>query len=247
MKKLLLGILFTGFILGCGRSDPGGDDKNTENIPELKQVAVYSTAVSEPSGLAYNSKTNSLYTVSDGNSTIYEIDFTGKVLNSFAIASADLEGITFSDNCDTFYVAEETNQKITKYLMNGTKLSSFSVTVATNIKNALEGVTMGANNHLFVLNEKTPGTLLEFLSDKEIYRKTLDYTIDCSDIFYDKNDSSIWMVSDESKLVVKMSNTGALLAKYSIPFYKGEGIAIVGNKIYIVDDSNGKFYIFEKP
>jgi uncharacterized protein YjiK len=247
MNKVFFGILLLGTLFGCGRSDPNGDSKETTVVPELKQIAVYQTAVPEPSGLVYNSKTNTLFTVSDGNGTVYEIDFSGNILRSFVIQSSDMEGIALSANCDTMYIAEETNQNISKYLINGTKLSSFPVNVATNPSHGPEGVTMGANNHIYVINEKTPCMLLEYLGSKEVYRKTIDYTIDCSDIFYDNTDSSIWLVSDESRQVIKMTSSGSLLKTYSVSFPKGEGIAIVQNKIYIINDSDNKLYVFEKP
>ena len=246
MEKLLIIFSFIIFLFGCERGNPNDGDKSS-TVPELKQIAVYNTAVPEPSGLAWNTKKNTLFTVSDANSTVYEIDFTGKILNSFIIPSSDLEGIAFTSNCDTFYVTEETNQKITKYLLNGTKLSSFSVNVATNPKNALEGVTVDENNHVFVLNEKSPCMLLEFVNGKEIYRKEMNYSSDCSDIFYEYSTRAIWMVSDESKSVMKLSRSGELLARYSIPFVKGEGIVVINDKIYIFNDSDNKLYVFEKP
>lgn len=247
MKRFFLVIFIISLLSGCKRNDPNGDDSSNDIIPSLKLVAEYATAVSEPSGLTYNSRNNTLMTVSDGNSTVYEIDFMGKILHSTLIQSSDLEGITLSANCDTMYVVEETNQKVAKYLINGTKLSSFSVNVALNPKNALEGITLDENNNIFVLNEKSPRMLLEFSGNTEIFRKELDYSTDCSDIFYEMSTKAIWMVSDESRSVMKLSRGGELLARYSIPFVKGEGIAIVQDKIYIVNDSDNKLYVFEKP
>jgi uncharacterized protein YjiK len=247
MKKFIPGIIMICLLLGCKRNEPTETSTNTSDIPSLSLIAEYSTSVPEPSGLTYYSKDNSLLTVSDANSTVYELDFYGNVLKEMSIASSDLEGIALSANCDTFYVVEETNRLVSKYLMNGKKLSSFSVDVATVASHSLEGITVDNNNHLFVLNEKSPGMLLEFIGSIEVFRKEISYTIDCSDIFYDKDLDCLWMVSDESRSVLKLSKTGDLLAQYSIPFLKGEGITIVQDKIYIVSDSDGKLYVFQKP
>ena len=247
MKHFLLCVFLLILSFACKRNDPNGDNHSREEVVALKQLAVYSTAVPEPSGLAYNSKKSCLLTVSDGNSTVYEIDFTGKILNSMLIQSSDLEGIALTFNCDTFFVVEETNQKVAKYLYNGTKIASFSVNVATNPKNALEGITIDENGHVFVLNEKAPCLLMEFVGQTETYRKEMNYSSDCSDIFYEPSTRAIWMVSDESKTVMKLSRSGELLERYSIPFVKGEGIVVVDNKIYIVNDSDSKLYVFEKP
>lgn len=234
------------FFLGCQKDPSDGNVINTDSTA-LKLLFEYSTNISEPSGLTYNSKTNTLFAVSDGNSTVYELDFSGAVKRSFTINSDDLEGIAFSSNCDTLYVVDEQNQMVAKYLSNGTKLSSFPVNVATSPNNSLEGITVDNANHLFVINEKSPCMLLEFVNQKELTRKELSYTLDCSDIFYDKSLDCLWLISDESKKVVKLSKSGQLLAQYSLPFEKGEGIAIVNDKIYIINDSNNKLYIFQKP
>jgi uncharacterized protein YjiK len=232
--------------LGCSRSDPEGATVTSKATPLVK-VAEYATAVPEPSGLVYNSKTNTLMTVSDQNSTVYELDFTGTVVKSMVIPSTDMEGIALSSNCDTMYIAEETSELISKYLMTGAKLMSFPSAVATVVKHGPEGVTVDQNNHVFVINEKLPTMLLEYNQGREVSRKDINYTTDLSDIFYDAATDCFWIVSDESEEVIKISRTGALLGKWSVPFAKGEGLTIVQNKIYIINDSDGKLYVFDKP
>jgi uncharacterized protein YjiK len=210
-------------------------------------VAVYALEVPEPSGLAYNSRNNSLMTVSDQNSTVYEIDFTGRILKSMVVPSPDMEGIALTTNCDTLYIAEETSRLVAIYSINGTKLSSFSADVATVAKHGPEGVTVDKNGHVFVLNEKLPMMILEYVKGKEVWRKEINYTIDCSDIFYEFSTDCFWIVSDESQRVIKLARNGDLLGSWSIPFTKGEGLAIVQNKIYIVNDAENKMYVFDKP
>lgn len=245
MNKLLIIILL--FIsLSCQRNQPGTGITNPA-AQNLKQLASYPMNVPEPSGLFYNSKTNSLFTVSDGNGTVYEINFNGSVLRSFMIPSSDLEGITFSANNDTMYVVEETNRLVSKYLADGRKLSSFSVNVATAPNNALEGITIDNNNHIIIINEKNPRMILEFIGQKELFRKEIDYASDLSDIFYERNTNSFWIVSDESQKVIWLSRDFNLIGQWSIPFTKGEGITIHNNKIYIVNDATNTLYEFEKP
>jgi uncharacterized protein YjiK len=246
MNKRIV-ILIAGFLSwSCTRQEPDAG-LVIPAVPALVQVAVHNLDVPEPSGLAYNSKDNALMTVSDGNSTVYELDFTGRVLKSYVVASSDMEGIALSANCDTMYIAEETNQLITKYLINGTKLSSFPVNVATVVKHGPEGVTVDKNNHVFALNEKFPMMIVEYNQGKEVWRKEINYTIDCSDIFYETSTDCFWIVSDESMRVIKVSRNGDLLGSWSVPFTKGEGLAIVQNKIYIVNDAENKMYVFDKP
>jgi len=245
MNKLIIIILL--FIsLSCQRNQPSTSITDP-TIQILKQIASYPINVPEPSGLFYNSKTNSLFTVSDGNGTVYEINFNGSVLRSLMIPSSDLEGITYSANNDTMYVVEETNRLVSKYLADGRKLSSFSVNVATAHNNALEGITVDNSNHLFIINEKSPRMILEYAGQKEISRKEIDYVSDLSDIFYERNTNSFWIVSDESQKVIWLSRDFNLIGQWSIPFTKGEGITIHNNIIYIVNDATNTLYEFERP
>jgi uncharacterized protein YjiK len=146
------------------------------------------------------------------------------------------------------YVAEETKQLVTKYLSDGTKLSSFPVNVATNIKHGPEGVTINKNGKIVVINEKLPCLILEFDgAGNELRRKELNYSIDLSDIFYSSADSCYWIVSDESKLLMKLSEEWILIKAWNIPVNKAEGVVVVNEIIYIVSDSEAKMYVFQKP
>jgi uncharacterized protein YjiK len=246
MKLLMAICFFLVTILGC-QNKPSNKNVSSRGITSLSLIDEFKTEIPEPSGLAYNSKTNTLYTVSDGNSTVYEIDFTGKILNSHKIDNVDLEGIAFSDNCDTMYVVDEAYNYVSQYLMDGKKLYTFSVNVATNPHHSVEGITVDDKNHLIVLNEKKPCLIMEFVNQKRLASKEINNTEDCSGICYDKALSCFWLISDESQKVIKLSNKLETLAEYSISFKKGEGIAVVGDKIFIVNDDNGKLYVFQKP
>ncbi|MFA7421380.1 MAG: SdiA-regulated domain-containing protein [Melioribacteraceae bacterium] len=246
MRFFVTGFLICALMLGCQKPSSNGKAGLTKS-PSLKLLSEFKTEIPEPSGLAYNSKTNTLFTVSDGNSTVYEIDFTGKILSSLKIDNVDLEGIAFSANCDTMYVVDEAYHYVSQYLKDGKKLYTFSVNVATNQQHSIEGITVDDKNHLIVLNEKKPCLIMEFVNQKRVSSRVLNYTEDCSGICYDKALSCFWLISDESQEVIKLSNKFEMLAEYSISFKKGEGIAVVGDKIFIVNDDNGKLYVFQKP
>lgn len=247
--KYFIVFLFLPFILfqvSCGRADPTSND-NT-GTPSLQPLSVYNLNISEPSGMAYNSKNNTLMIVSDGSSDIYETDFTGNILRTIPTTSSDMEGITLSQNCDTIYVVEETNRKVTNYLESEVRLNSFTVDVATVAKHALEGIARNSsNNRLIVLNEKLPCMLLEFDGATEIWRKEIYYTTDISDIFYDAAANNLWIVSDESQKILRLAYNTSLVGEWKIPIQQAEGITIVNDKIYIVSDSERRLYVFQKP
>ncbi len=250
MKKSKILILLLIFVFTyCKRNEPDGNIVTPQDPNALAVVQEISlpTEITEPSGIYYNSSTNSLFIVSDSDPNLFEVNFNGQLLSRLNLDGVDMEGVTFSANNDTIFVVEETAQKVTKFTKNGMRLLSFPVNVATNSKHALEGLTIDNQNHLFVINEKEPTLLNEFVNNTLIYQKNIDYSLDISDICYDYVENCLWVLSDESGSIVKIDKKGNLLKTYKLPFTKGEGITIVGNKFYIVNDSNAKMYVFNKP
>jgi uncharacterized protein YjiK len=185
--------------------------------------------------------------ISDNSPAIFKIDTLGQVLSSIPVTAQDIEGVALSPNADTIYVVEETPSLVSTFLSNSTKLSSFSVMVRTLPNHSLEGITIDNQGHVFVINEKSPMMMLEFSGQTELSRIQLGYTTDISDICYDGDADCFWIVSDESKMVIKITKAGALLGAWSTPVLQGEGIAIIGNRLYIVSDVEAKLYVFVKP
>lgn len=249
--NIVVFLCFGALFVGCKRETPvQGSNIVPSGIETLQPIAQYylGADISEPSGIIYNAKNNSFYVVSDSHKELYEIDFHGTLLRTIVTTSTDLEGISVSRSGDTIYVVEEKNRIVVSYLLNGTKLSSFSANVATIPNNGLEGIAVNKNGFLFVVNEKLPGMLLEYSrSGTEINRVTLSFASDYSDIFYDDSTDCLWLISDESKKIMKVSKNGQLLSQWLIPFSKGEGITIVRDTMYIVNDEDAKLYIFKKP
>lgn len=250
MKKNIIIILILIFtITYCKRNEPDSNIVTPQdpNALVIQQEIVLPNDITEPSGIYYNSSTNSLFIVSDSDPNLFEVNFNGQIISRLNLGGVDMEGVTFSANNDTIYVVEETAQKVTKFTKNGMRLLSFSVNVATNTKHALEGITIDNQNHLFVINEKDPTLLNELINNSLIYQKNIAFSLDISDICYDYTENCLWVLSDESSCILKIDKKGNLLKTYKLPFSKGEGITIVGNKFYIVNDANARMYVFNKP
>lgn len=248
-KFILEALLFFTILLlnGCSRDNPGSI-VSPPDIPQINPIATYTLTISEPSGITFNSKNNSLMVVSDGFPDIYEISFTGVTLKTIIASGSDMEGISLSKNCDTVYVVEEKKKQVTTFDLSGNKLFSLSINVATNDNSALEGITIDTkSNKLYVINEKDPRMILGYSKLTEIWRKSVDYASDISDICYDNSLNCLWLISDESSKIMKISLAGDLISEWKIPFTKGEGITIVNDKLYVVNDADGKLYVFQKP
>ncbi|NUN69678.1 MAG: SdiA-regulated domain-containing protein [Bacteroidetes bacterium] len=250
MKHHSLPILIILFLAGCDRNPPETVVTPPVTVPLLQPFASYSLQphVAEPSGIVYNPRNNSMFVVSDSHSDIVEVDLTGRKLRAVATVSSDLEGVALTGSGDTLYVAEEQKRKISAYTPAGTSLYSFSADVATLANNGLEGVSVGPGGHLFVLNEKAPTMLLEYTAaGTEVRRVTLTATSDLSGIMYDSGRQCLWIVSDEAKAVLRTGLDGSLQKRWALPFVKAEGIAIVRDTMYIVNDADGKMYLFAAP
>ncbi len=245
--KLLSATILLG-LLSCARTEPPtASTPSTLPVKDLTLISVTTLSVGEPSGLAYAPKTGKFYMISDSRQEIFVIDTTGKVLSSIPVDATDMEGIALSANADTIYVVEETASRITRFLPNGTKISSQTVLIRTDPKHALEGITVNPDGHLVVLNEKTPTALVEFAGTTEVRRFTLTETSDISDISYDSATDAWWVISDEARRLLKYSRQGQLLGVWATPLEQGEGVAFIGNKLYLVSDSDAKFYVFARP
>jgi len=227
-------------------------DSDTPTIPGTKLLEPIaeidlSNILSEPSGIVYNPINNSLFIVSDTTSIIFEINLNGILLRQINIIANDLEGITLSKNSDTIYVVEESDNLVTSFLLDGTKINSFNVDVSTNSSNGLEGITIDNNFNIYIVNEKLPRDVIILRNHVEINRYEITGMNDLSDICYDYSLDCLWITSDESKKIIRISKTGTVISEWSIPFDKGEGITFVDDKMYIVNDENSKLYIFNKP
>lgn len=245
LKKILF--IVSLLLIGCSRDNPESII-NPPNIQKIFPINSYSLTITEPSGIAFNSKNSTLMVVSDGNPDIYEIDFSGVLISKVVASGSDMEGIALSKNCDTIYVVEEKKKQVTAFDLSGNKLFSFSVDVATSDNSALEGITIDTkSNTLYVINEKDPRMILGYSNLTEIWRKSIDYASDISDIWYESSSSCFWLISDESAKIMKLSLNGDLISQWEIPFTKGEGITIVNDKLYVVNDFDGKLYVFQKP
>ncbi|MEA1972169.1 MAG: SdiA-regulated domain-containing protein, partial [Candidatus Cloacimonadota bacterium] len=103
MKKLLYLIILL-YLIGCNLSE------SAEPNPPIYSLIYESNIeidVPEPSGLTYDSNTNTLWTVSDHSGKIYQLDLNGNVLQILPFVGEDLEGIAYDYTNNSFWVIEE--------------------------------------------------------------------------------------------------------------------------------------------
>jgi len=246
-NKIVFVIVLFLVLAGCKRGEPQSSGVPSSDT-SLSPTTVYNLSVSEPSGLAYCPKTNSLYMISDAHPEIYEMNLTGDIQRTISISSTDMEGVVLSKNYDTIYVVEEGLYQVVKYLQNGTRAGSFKFVTGPDTKHAIEGITIDNEYNIYLINEKNPCRIVKLnYNGEEIWRKEITYTTDISEIYYDKKTDCLWILSDESKALMKFTKEGALLNKWDIPIEQAEGLAMTEENMYIVSDPEAKMYVFKRP
>ncbi len=248
MKKTLIilsGLVILSLILICNL-----DNTQNKKIISLTPESIFKLSVPEPSGLCFDKKTKSLWTVSDEDTTIFNINFSGKVLQKIKVNGFDLEGVTFL-NDSTLITILERSREVVFISLKGVEQKRFSLKIGGVPNEGLEGITYNSNNeHLYLIKEKNPCKLFETdLEGNILVEKTLNISKDLSGLFYDANNNQLWIISDESKSIFKCNLDGTVLQQFKVDIKQIEGITIdfTTSKLYLVSDHEEKLYIFNLP
>jgi uncharacterized protein YjiK len=246
MKKIALIVIIAiliSAVLYCNIGN--GNDINF--ITPIKEIQL---SVPEPSDLYFDKSTNTLWTVGDETSKIYNIDLKGKVLDTKDVNGFDLEGITFI-NDTTLAVILERDRIVVLLNKNGNETKRFSIDLYGKPNKGLEGISFnGSTNHLYIVNEKSPKVLLETDLEGNILKKVkINFAEDLSGVHYSTKNNLLWLISDESKSVYKCSAEGELISSYKVDIEQIEGIAVDDENLllYLVSDPLEKLYIFSLP
>ena len=83
----------------------------------------------------------------------------------------------------------------------------------------------------------------------KLFRNELKFAKDYSDIFFSKDDNSLWILSDESKKIIQTDLNGKKIKEYFIKVEQPEGIVVdyKNRKVFIVSDKREELYEFKLP
>ncbi|MFC2119748.1 SdiA-regulated domain-containing protein [Bacteroidota bacterium] len=242
MRKiyLLFNALFLITIISC---------KEKEQPPKipLSYVGAYAISVPEPSGLDMTQDNKGFWTVSDETSTIYRLDNEGNVVQTIKVDGFDFEAITLIDDTILVILQERTREMV--FLdTSGTELNRIKLDLVGELNSGPEGIAFNPENrHFYILNEKKPSLFVELDEQLNIIKKdTLKFCKDVSGLYFDEVNQLLWMLSDESQLVIKTDLNGKLLEKIKITIPQPEGITLSedGRKLFIVSDNKETLYVF---
>jgi uncharacterized protein YjiK len=224
-------------------------DKEENRKTSIKYLQAFELPIPEPSGLSLTFEQNGFWIVSDENSTVYKLNEDGKIIKEFKVDGFDLEGITVLDS-KVIAVVLERAREVVILDTAGNELKRTHLDFQGEENSGLEGISYNADSKkYYIVNEKKPSLLIQ-LDDSLIVLSvdTLKISKDISGIYYDSNSNFLWMLSDESQLIVRTDLDGNLLEKIDITIVQPEGIVLdnEGKRLYIVSDKREKIYVFEK-
>ena len=241
-KKVYLYVFFTLFsVAACTQV-------KKENSPELLTFYISEPIpVPQPSGIDLSFDEKAFWVVSDQNSKVYLIDSWGKMVKSFKVDGADLEGITIV-NDSTLAVVLERTREVVILDTAGNELKRVSLNLEGELNSGLEGITYNPEKkNFYLLNERRPGLLITLDENLiEQRRDTLSFAKDYSGIFFDSDDNTLWILSDENQEIYKADLSGKVFKEYQIKVKQPEGITInkARTKLFLVSDVTGNLYVF---
>lgn len=225
----------------CGKNDK-------KNIPEtLSFYLAENIPVPQPSGLDLSTDEKGFWTASDQNSTVYLIDSWGKVKKKIKVNGEDIEGITVVDQI-TLAVVLERSREVVLIDTSGLELKRMRLELDGNLNEGLEGIAYDSKGKRFyVLNEKNPRLLITLdVNLNELSKDTLNFSNDVSGIHYDVTDNTLWIVSDENRMIFNTDLSGNPIEEFKIKIAGAEGISFnkTRTKLYIVSDQTENLYVF---
>jgi len=249
MMKLLMSdmvLLFSvAFLIIQSCSDK---TTNYEN-PQLILVNSYNINVPQPSDLTFGKDYQTLWTVSDlpeGN--IYEMDLQGNILRILDFEGDDLEGITYDHTNDILWVVDEQNNEIIILNPDDGEVEKHTLPIFSSDDHGLEGIAFENRNNIWLANEKLPKIIFLLDSNFTVQKQyEPELAEDYSGLCIDPDNCFLWIVSDESQLLIKWSPCDGSVENYSIPITKAEGIAInyQNGQIFIASDDEQKLFEFK--
>lgn len=241
---LLVGLVCIVGLLGCTSPSETGPQPETWTLDEE-----YDLDFPEPSGLAYDSGNRVLWAVSDSTGQIYKLSLTGETLATLPYQGVDPEGITLDQETSTLYVVEEETGEVVAVDMSGNEIDRFLLSsVGATTNTGLEGIAFKRSTQtLLALREKNPSTWVVIdLYGVEQTRRIVEFAEDYSGAAYSEGEEQLWVVSDDSKRIYRVSEWGDVLESFDSNVKKAEGIAALTDTLYVVSDSKDELYRFVK-
>lgn len=256
-------------------------DPNAINLGEYHAVLqgqVIEGLADDVSALAYDPLRKSLFTVTNKDSELIELSLDGRVLRRIAlIGFGDAEAVEFI-GANTYVIIDERQQRLIKVLiddettvLDAADAEQLTLGLNRESNKGFEGLAYDSvGKRLFVAKERDPMLIYEvrgFPDETSRQPGTTHVTTnprrddrlfvrDLSSLDFDERSGHLLALSDESKLLLELDDSGRPISmlslkkghhglKKSVP--QAEGIAMDDEgTVYVVSEPN-LFYVFKKP
>jgi uncharacterized protein YjiK len=238
MSRFIAGIGLSMLLLSCyGQAEPA---------PELVLLGQSRVQVQEPSGLCLDPTTGEFWTVSDETGLVHRIDAAGRITRTLAWTGDDLEGICTDPRDGSLWIACERDGMVVNLSMQGVELARHILEPAGSGGNSgLEGIECDAQGRLWLLKEKDPGLLFVWEPvGGALETRPLDFARDYSGLALDPERGGVWVLSDESESLTLLGEDGSR-REYALGLERLEGVALSGDRIWVISDSNASLYEFQ--
>ena len=259
----------TTFPLGTGQPFPWDTPGTSIGAANFTIVTGTVTNKYEPSGLVWHPRFQRLYGVSDGSPAIppslFSMTTAGTGFEVTEVAG-DLEGITFADPASDFlYIGLEHPNGIAEFSLTGnavTRTFDLRPWMTGAASQGLEALTfvpdpLHAEGGLFYAGLQQNGTIYRFslplLSSPTSTAVTFVGSFqpvdrdDLSGLHYDRDRDVLFAIYDEPNLMRAMNIDGSLIEEWTLPGERQEGLALVGNVLYIAEDSGAVVQYVPEP
>ena len=212
-------------------------------MPDLKRIDGVHLPLREASGLAYHPDRKTLF-IGDDSGRAYEVTLgdSPSLRREVPLDEGldhDLEGIAVGPG-GALWIAAERTRRILVYDVDGKLEGKHDLDFEGKKDNAgLEGLTFDpGSGRTFAVHERKPKRLLELSRSFEVARvQKIKGLKDLAGVC--AHEDALWIVSDDSAEVVRYeerdgewNETGA----WSLERKSGEGLAIVGDRLYVAYD-----------
>jgi uncharacterized protein YjiK len=218
-----------------------------------------------PSGIVFHPVRNTLYVVGD-EGEIGELKTDGILVDARLLGNRDLEGVTCDSATGLLYVAVESDAEILEVAPGSLKIKrEFELDRNFGGREMLKKGDPGIEGIAFVPDAAHPEGGTFFVANQS---SDLDESVVCqvelplksekgdgrgkiagcfnpgvtdlSDLRYDRGQDRLWAISDAEDLLLQMTRTGKVVARYLLPEEDQEGIAVDREGfLYIARDSGG--------
>ena len=248
---LYLTAVLAVFMTGCAGHAANKKLLDQTRVDTLKLLAECPLDIPEPSGIAWDGSTSTLFVVSDRIPAVFEVSEQGETLGQTPVNAGHLEGISLDSENDLLWVVQEEPRLLLGFSRKGELRKRFNIKVPDSIPTkGLEGVAcVPSQNCLFVVNERVPGVLIQ-VDDQGLPVRYVDipYAPDLSGLCAAPGDEGLFLLSDMAASMYWIRFDGTLRAWWKLPIKKAEGVAVDSHsRVFIVSDTESKMYVFQLP